>query len=405
MAKVRKRTWTAANGETRTAWAVDFTDSNGARQRKQFRSKRAADDFRVEIEGKLRAGTFRPDADRVTVKEVAEAYVDYAEGRSRRNERFTQHHLRVVKGRIWNYICPDEKRRAEVAKRNAKLTPFSKGIGAIKMSHLTARVVGDFRDRLREAGVSVVLTRKVLTTLHAMLDYAVGQDIVAVNAAHGVKVIGRRDEGTKKIVPPSKEFLKALIDAADPDFRLKIVVAASTGLRAGEMHALRWKHIDFDSGTLTVDTRVDRYGVEDVPKSKSGIRAIPVSATVLKHLREWKARSKFSKGSDLVFPNSKGTYEWHSNLLQGKFLPLLEKMRERHSEDPQSHPAVPDHMNWHGFRHFAISTWIESGLTPKTVQTFAGHSSLAMTMDLYGHLFKSEDHGRAMDSIAKGLFT
>ena len=59
MAKVRKRTWIAANGETRTAWAVDFTDSNGARQRKQFRSKRAADDFRVEIEessGPARSG-------------------------------------------------------------------------------------------------------------------------------------------------------------------------------------------------------------------------------------------------------------------------------------------------------------------------------------------------------------
>ena len=297
------------------------------------------------------------------------------------------------------------KNGARSGQAQREIDAFLEGIGAVKMSHLTARTVGDFRDRMREAGVSVVLTRKVLTTLHAMLDYAVSQDITAVNAAHGVKVIGRRDEGTKKIVPPSKEFLKALIDAADPDFQLKIVAAASTGLRAGEMHALRWKHIDFDSGTLTVDTRVDRYGVEDVPKSKSGIRTIPVSATVLKHLRAWKARSTFSKGGDLVFPNSKGTFKWHSNLLQGKFLPLLKKMRERHSEDPQSHPAVPDHMNWHGFRHFAISTWIESGLTPKTVQTFAGHSSLAMTMDLYGHLFKSEDHGRAMDAIAKGLFS
>lgn len=61
--------------------------------------------------------------------------------------------------------------------------------------------------------------------------------------------------------------------------------------------------------------------------------------------------------------------------------------------------------NWHGLRHFAVSTWIEAGMSPKTVQTFAGHASLQVTMDRYGHLFPSEDHKRAMDRIAKTLFT
>jgi integrase len=61
--------------------------------------------------------------------------------------------------------------------------------------------------------------------------------------------------------------------------------------------------------------------------------------------------------------------------------------------------------DWHGLRHFPISTWIEAGLTPKTVQTFAGHASLHVTMDRYGHLFPSDDHRRAMDRIAHTLFT
>jgi integrase len=45
---------------------------------------------------------------------------------------------------------------------------------------------------------------------------------------------------------------------------------------------------------------------------------------------------------------------------------------------------------WHHLRHFAASCWIEQKLQPKTVQTFIGHATLAMTMDLYGRLFKSE---------------
>ena len=62
------------------------------------------------------------------------------------------------------------------------------------------------------------------------------------------------------------------------------------------------------------------------------------------------------------------------------------------------------HFNWHGLRHFAISTWIEQGLPMKTIQGLAGHSSMAMTADRYGHLFKSDAHQAAMDRIASELF-
>lgn len=393
MAKVRKRTWTAATGEIRTAWTVDFTDSNGARQRKQFSTKRVADDFRVEIEGRLRAGTFRLDADKVTVKEVADHYVEHVKGRSKRGERFTRRHLDMVKGRIYNYICPDPK-RAEQRKPFSRVTVFSEGIGGIKLSQLTARVVGDFRDRLRSAGLSIPTTRKVLTTLHAILEFAISRDIVAVNAAKRVKVIGRRDEGSKKIIPPSKDAFRRIMDVADEDFRVKIVFAAASGVRAGELHALRWHHIDFDKSEVSIETRVDAYNVEDAPKSEAGVRTVPLAADVVTLLRKWKIRSKWSKPEDLVFPNEQGRYVRHTHMLTGKFYPLFKKLD----------PPVSARFNWHALRHFAISCWIEAGLAPKTVQTFAGHSSLAMTMDLYGHLFKSDDHGRTMDAIAKGLF-
>jgi integrase len=55
-------------------------------------------------------------------------------------------------------------------------------------------------------------------------------------------------------------------------------------------------------------------------------------------------------------------------------------------------------------RYFAISCWIKADLRPKTVQTFAGHSNLQVTMDRYGHLFKSDDHKKAMDAIAADMF-
>ena len=96
-------------------------------------------------------------------------------------------------------------------------------------------------------------------------------------------------------------------------------------------------------------------------------------------------------------------YGCHANRIKRDFNPLFATLDAAHKENPTENPKV-ERFNWHGLRHFAISTWIEAGLSPKTVQTFAGHSSLHMTMDRYGHLFKSDDHKRAMDKIAGELF-
>jgi integrase len=400
VATVKKRTWTNTKGETRQAWQVGFTDPNGKRQRKQFETKREADSCRVEIEGQLKSGTFRSDADKITVKQISTEYLEHVTKRSERGERFTRLHLYVVKGRIWNYICPDPEWRE--SKGTSAVTPFTDGVGNIKLSQLSPKKVGDFRDRLRAAGLSVATTRKVLTTLHAILAYAISQDAVGTNAAHGVKVIGRRDEGSKKIVPPPKAAMKALLDVADADFRVKMIFAASAAPRAGELHALRWRHLRLDTGEAIIETRVDVYGSEDVTKTAAGIRTIPLGKSVVTILKEWKLRTKFSKDDDLVFPNKKGGYVGHDNMVKRKFKPLFDLLDELHAKDPKKYSKV-ERFNWHALRHYGISLWIEADLRPKTVQTFAGHSSLQMTMDRYGHLFKSDDHKKAMDAIAEEL--
>jgi integrase len=400
MAKVTKRTWTTGGGEARQAWRVDFTDSEGRRQRKQYQTKREADDFRVEIEGQLRSGTFRHGADKTTVKEICTAYLEYATGRFERGERFTHAHLHAVTGHVWNYICPDRMWRESKGKSAVK--PFTQGIGDIKLSQLSPRRVGEFRDRLRAAGVSVVSTRKILTNLHAILAYAIGQDAVATNAAHGVKVIGRRDEGAKKVYVPPKEAMGALLSVADPDFRLKLIFAASTAVRASELHALRWRHLDLRGGEVKIETRVDSWRQEDTTKTAAGMRMIPLGKPVTTMLKEWRLRTEFNKDDDLVFPNKRGGYVGHPNMVKRKFKPLFDQLDELHAKNPRKYPKV-ERFIWHVLRHYGISLWIEADLRPKTVQTFAGHSSLAVTMDRYGHLFKSEDHKKAVDSIAKEL--
>jgi integrase len=402
MAKTFKRCWTKPNGAKREAWCVDYSDGAGNRHRPQFKTRKAADKFRVKVEGQLSDGIYRPDADKVTVKEVCEAFIENCEGRMRRNERMTRKMLTVYRGHVNNHILHSDH-----------------GVGQSKLSQVTARRVGDFRDALRNVGVTVPTTRKILATFHAVLEYAISQDWVATNAVHRVRVIGPRDEGSKKIVPPSKVDMRLIIEAAKnraeakiaevrgmeksrrsraqrlfaadiSDMSLKIVFAAATGLRAGEQWAVRWRDVDLDAGELTVTERVDCYGEFGPPKSAAGVRAVPLSSALVQELKKWQLRSQFSGDNDFVFSSRNGEHTCHDNLIKRHFRPLLEE-------------AKVSGINWHSLRHYAVSTWIEAGLAPKTVQTFAGHSSLQVTMDRYGHLFPSDDHKAAMDAITGEL--
>ena len=375
MASVRKRTWTASCGETKTAWVVDYADSRGNRQRKHFPNKKAADAFRISVEGQMQAGTYRAAADKVTVKAACESFLEYCEGRNQRDERMTRKMLVVYRGHINNHILHPEH-----------------GVGSRKLSQFTARSAGDFRDRSRTAGVTVSTARKILATLHSVLRHAISEDWVATNAAHGVRVIGSRGEGSKKIVPPSKDDMRALIDATAEELRLMLIFAASTGARAGEQWATRWRDVNFDKDELHISRRVDVYGDEGAPKSAAGVRTVPLSGQLVAMLKASSEKSQFSKSDDLIFSNREGKYLGHDNLIKWQFLPLFDAL-----------PTVK-RFNWHGLRHFAVSCWIEAGLAPKMVQTFAGHASLQVTMDRYGHLFPSDDHRKAMDQIANGLF-
>jgi integrase len=93
MASVRKRTW----GDGKTAWIVDYVSANG-RERKHFPTKKAADAFRISIEGQLVAGTYRSDASKVTLAQAAESFLAHCEGRHRRDERMTR---KMVTVRDW----------------------------------------------------------------------------------------------------------------------------------------------------------------------------------------------------------------------------------------------------------------------------------------------------------------
>jgi hypothetical protein len=201
MASVRKRSWTTSSGETKTAWCCDYTDVHGDRQRKTFRNKKSADAFRITIEGQMQAGTYRASADKITIKMACESFLSYCEGRHQRDERMTRKMLAVYRGHINNHILK-----------------ANHAIGSRKLSQFTARswVISD---HTRASGVSVPTARRYWRRCTPSFS-APSPGWIATNAAQ----IRGCYEGRQEIIPPSKDAMRALIDAADDDLRIMLVL-------------------------------------------------------------------------------------------------------------------------------------------------------------------------------------
>ena len=164
-----------------------------------------------------------------------------------------------------------------------------------------------------------------------------------------------------------------------------LVTAIFTGLRASELRGLIWENVDFDARMIHVRQRADKWGTIGSPKSEAGERAVPMSPMVLNVLREWKLACPKSE-LGLVFPTGPGKVEYHSNIYQRGFAPVQVKAGLVTEEGKAKYGI-------HALRHFYASWLInrkrDGGLElpAKRVQERLGHSTITMTLDIYGHLF------------------
>ena len=166
------------------------------------------------------------------------------------------------------------------------------------------------------------------------------------------------------------------------------MVAALCGLRASESRGLLWENVDFEEGYLHIRQRADRFNEIGEPKSEAAVRSVPMGPVVANTLKRWKLRCPHGE-MGLVFPSKQGLVLNYQNMWARDFQPLLRKLKTK--------------LRWHDLRHFAVSLWIEQGFPPKAIMEFAGHSSITLTFDRYGHLFPSPDHHKGMAEVETKL--
>jgi integrase len=178
-----------------------------------------------------------------------------------------------------------------------------------------------------------------------------------------------------------------------------LLLAALTGLRSSELRGLRWSDVDLKHLEIHVRQRADKYYEIGAPKSATSMRTIPIDPdTLLPALKEWKLACPKSE-ADLVFPDAKGGPVHHEILSRLLEVVMIKAGVVDKAGDPKYSP--------HAFRHFFASWCInpkERGgreLPPKAAQTLLGHSSITMTLDLYGHMFpKGDDRAELAKSVS-----
>ena len=363
---IRKRSW-KSGGTTKTGWQVDYKDQQGKRRNKTFSTKTAATAWWTKTAGEVSQGTHTADSASITVAKAADLWIERAELEGREASTVQQY-----------------RQHAEL-----HIKPL---IGTEKLSRLTQPRVEFFRDDLL-TNRSRALAKKVLTSLKGILKEAKRRGYVAQNVAADVsiKMQSRHDDRLKiGIDIPTKEEIKTLIVASPDDWRAFMLMTVFTGMRASELRGLRWDGVDFKHRTVTVSQRADRFGKIGSVKSGAGYRDIPIPDEVVKPLMEWKLRCP--KGvENLVFPNGQGNIEFLSNIVKRFLAPVqvaCDMLRNPEAEQPAGKYSM------HSFRHFYASWLIDQGFSPKRVQDRMGHSSITVTLDIYGHLFPDTDSDR-----------
>ncbi len=255
-------------------------------------------------------------------------------------------------------------------------------LGRIKLKDLSpAHARWFYRDRL-DSGLAPATVHKLHVVLHKALKAAVADGLVPRNVTAELKLPRITRE---EIDPLDAKGARRLLEAARGD-RLEAlyVLALNTGMRQGELLALKWEDIDLERSLVRVRrtlTHSDKGFVLGEPKTKKSRRTIRLTAGSVQALRDHPTRqleemervgSIYEPGG-LMFATEAGTIINPSNLRNRSFKRLLKCAGLRP-------------IRFHDLRHTCATLLLSKDVNPKIVSEMLGHSSVSITLDIYSHL-------------------
>lgn len=183
-----------------------------------------------------------------------------------------------------------------------------------------------------------------------------------------------------------------------PFYRLA-ALGLATGMRRGELCALRWKDVDLDAGRLRVEQSLEQTRTSGLrfkpPKTRYSNRTIALPASIVNELRahrkeQQEERLKLGLGRD---PDNSLVFR-HLDPKSGTYSPMVPEAVTKQWRRMVKLLSLPD-VSLHAWRHTHASQLIDSGMDVLTISRRLGHASPSITLDVYGHRFKRKDEQAA----------
>ncbi|MDP9223038.1 MAG: site-specific integrase, partial [Actinomycetota bacterium] len=234
----------------------------------------------------------------------------------------------------------------------------------------------DLADRLTGEGLAASTVQNTLDPLRVIFRRAIRRDVVAVDPTEHLEL--RRPKGQRDRIATPAEAVALL--RALPDFeRVLWATAFYTGLRRGELRALRWGDIDLPGRVMHVRRGWDDMEGEQDGKSDAAERDVPILDPLAPELGAHKLRTGGS-GDQLVFGLTE-EQPFYPSTVRNRVLATWAAANKKREADDQLEP-----IGLHEARHTCASVLIASGANPKVIQKVMGHATIGMTFDQYGHL-------------------
>lgn len=262
-------------------------------------------------------------------------------------------------------------------------------LGTIPLQNLTPATLNGFYAELlqgartgRGRGLKATTVHYIHVILHKSLAQAVRWDRLSRNPADQADP-PRRQADTQMRTWSAEELRAFLEHVRDDRLYHAYLVAATTGLRRGEVLGLRWADVDLDAGRLAIRQTLILVRNElafSTPKTAKGRRSValdPVTADALRTYRRTQLEERLAWGpayqdNDLVFCREDGA-PIHPQRFYERF-------------DQQVRAAGLPRIRLHDLRHTHATLALQAGVHPKVVSERLGHSSVAITLDTYSHV-------------------
>ena len=341
-------------------WQIDYIDITGKRVRKSgFRTKIEAEHSLSLAKINRNKGITNIINREITIKTASEYFLSKYAKLQCAKHTFDEYERIVLKSII----------------------PFFYNM---KVADLSKIHVEEYRDYLiYKKNLANTTVNKHLFVLSTIIEKQVENGYIFINVVKKVNKLSATESPAKALNDDEINILLSTAKSEMPDFYPIVLLALNTGLRRGEIVALKWENIDLKNNKINVKHSAYN-GVLTKPKTKSSYRTLEIPSNLHNVLVKLKLKSY---DNEFVFTNLNGNM-LDPHKISSKLFPKLIKLSKL------------EHYRFHDLRHTFGSQLVCNGVNIKYVQVQMGHSKIKTTLDIYGHLL-SDVNEQAMNILNK----